>query len=132
MGSESYAELHCHSQFSFLDGASTPEALAAEAMRLELSALALTDHNDGTEVGFTQRFAHRIDCGFVNGKLVSRTNHGPSARGCGYGGGKQIESWLTDVIEFHKANLMPKAARAGACGSLGLIPMMLLGVRPCL
>jgi len=45
MGSESYAELHCHSQFSFLDGASTPEALAAEAMRLELSALALTDHN---------------------------------------------------------------------------------------
>ena len=45
MGSESYAELHCHSQFSFLDGASTPEALATEAMRLELSALALTDHN---------------------------------------------------------------------------------------
>ena len=45
MGSESYAELHCHSQFSFLDGASTPEALANEAMRLELSALALTDHN---------------------------------------------------------------------------------------
>ena len=45
MGSESYAELHCHSQFSFLDGASTPEALAAEAMRLELSALALPDHN---------------------------------------------------------------------------------------
>lgn len=45
MGSESYAELHCHSQFSFLDGASTPEALAAEARRLELRALALTDHN---------------------------------------------------------------------------------------
>jgi len=45
MGSESYAELHCHSQFSFLDGASTPEALATEAMRLNLDALALTDHN---------------------------------------------------------------------------------------
>ena len=45
MGSESYAELHCHSQFSFLDGASTPEALAAEAVRLELDALALTDHD---------------------------------------------------------------------------------------
>jgi error-prone DNA polymerase len=45
MGSESYAELHCHSQFSFLDGASTPEALATEAMRLQLRALALTDHN---------------------------------------------------------------------------------------
>ena len=45
MGSGSYAELHCHSQFSFLDGASTPESLAAEAVRLELDALALTDHD---------------------------------------------------------------------------------------
>ncbi len=41
----SYAELHCHSNFSFLDGASHPEELAAEAARLGLSALALTDHD---------------------------------------------------------------------------------------
>ncbi|MFN3255030.1 MAG: error-prone DNA polymerase [Ilumatobacter sp.] len=40
-----YAELHCHSNFSFLDGASHPEALATEAARLGLDALALTDHN---------------------------------------------------------------------------------------
>src|SRR5579862_1175630 len=40
-----YAELHCHSNFSFLDGASHPEELAAEAARLGLSALALTDHD---------------------------------------------------------------------------------------
>jgi len=40
-----YAELHCHSNFSFLDGASHPEELAEEAARLELSALALTDHD---------------------------------------------------------------------------------------
>ena len=40
-----YAELHCHSNFSFLDGASYPEDLVAEAARLELGALALTDHN---------------------------------------------------------------------------------------
>ncbi|HVX20119.1 MAG TPA: error-prone DNA polymerase [Acidimicrobiales bacterium] len=40
-----YAELHCHSNFSFLDGASHPEALVAEAVRLGLSALALTDHH---------------------------------------------------------------------------------------
>ena len=39
-----YAELHCHSGFSFLDGASDPEELVAEAHRLGLSALALTDH----------------------------------------------------------------------------------------
>ncbi|HXX88882.1 MAG TPA: error-prone DNA polymerase [Acidimicrobiales bacterium] len=40
-----YAELHCHSNFSFLDGASHPEELAAEAARLELEAIALTDHD---------------------------------------------------------------------------------------
>jgi error-prone DNA polymerase len=40
-----YAELHCHSTFSFLDGASHPEELAEEAARLDLSALALTDHD---------------------------------------------------------------------------------------
>ncbi|HVL27867.1 MAG TPA: error-prone DNA polymerase [Acidimicrobiales bacterium] len=40
-----YAELHCHSAFSFLDGASPPEELAEEAARLGLEALALTDHD---------------------------------------------------------------------------------------
>jgi error-prone DNA polymerase len=40
-----YAELHCHSAFSFLDGASLPEDLAATAHELGYSALALTDHN---------------------------------------------------------------------------------------
>ncbi|MFP7760414.1 error-prone DNA polymerase [Marisediminicola sp. LYQ85] len=40
-----YAELHVHSNFSFLDGASSPEALLEEAQRLGLHALALTDHD---------------------------------------------------------------------------------------
>jgi error-prone DNA polymerase len=40
-----YAELHCHSNFSFLDGASHPETLAEEAARLGLAGLALTDHD---------------------------------------------------------------------------------------
>jgi error-prone DNA polymerase len=40
-----YAELHCHSHFSFLDGASDPAELVAEASRLGLSALAITDHD---------------------------------------------------------------------------------------
>ena len=44
-GSVRYAELHCHSNFSFLDGASHPEELAAEAVRLGLEALAICDHN---------------------------------------------------------------------------------------
>ncbi len=40
-----FAELHAHSAFSFLDGASTPEEMVTEAVRLDLKALALTDHN---------------------------------------------------------------------------------------
>ena len=43
-GAIPYAELHCHSNFSFLDGASHPEELVEEAARLGLEALALTDH----------------------------------------------------------------------------------------
>jgi error-prone DNA polymerase len=40
-----YIELHCHSAFSFLDGASLPEQLALTASQLGYPALALTDHN---------------------------------------------------------------------------------------
>ncbi|HEU5159572.1 MAG TPA: error-prone DNA polymerase [Streptosporangiaceae bacterium] len=40
-----WAELHCHSSFSFLDGASHPEELVAEAARLGMEAIALTDHD---------------------------------------------------------------------------------------
>ncbi|MEX2267731.1 MAG: PHP domain-containing protein, partial [Acidimicrobiia bacterium] len=40
-----YAELHCHTNFSFLDGASHPEELVDEAARLGLAALAVTDHD---------------------------------------------------------------------------------------
>ena len=51
-----YAELHCHSAFSLLDGASLPETLVDRAVALGLSALALTDHND---LGGAVRFAYR-------------------------------------------------------------------------
>ncbi|MGY4101419.1 error-prone DNA polymerase [Nocardia sp. R16R-3T] len=40
-----YAELHAHSAYSFLDGASQPEELVEEAVRLGLEAIALTDHD---------------------------------------------------------------------------------------
>src|SRR5215472_9017057 len=38
-----YAELHCHSNFSFLDGGSHPYELAGRAAELEIPALAITD-----------------------------------------------------------------------------------------
>jgi error-prone DNA polymerase len=45
MAGATYAELHCHTNFSFLDGASHPEELAEEAARLGMAALAVTDHD---------------------------------------------------------------------------------------
>src|SRR6185503_12187758 len=50
-----YVELHAHSAFSFLDGASTPMELAAAAAELGYPAFALTDH-DG--VWGSMEFAH--------------------------------------------------------------------------
>jgi error-prone DNA polymerase len=50
-----YVELHAHSAYSFLDGASLPEELAARAVELGYDALALTDH-DG--VYGSLEFAH--------------------------------------------------------------------------
>jgi DNA polymerase III alpha subunit len=44
VGQIPYAELHCHSNFSFLDGASTVEDLVERAVQLGLSGLAVTDH----------------------------------------------------------------------------------------
>jgi error-prone DNA polymerase len=40
-----YVELHLHTAFSFLDGASLPEEMIGRAQELEYSALAITDHD---------------------------------------------------------------------------------------
>lgn len=49
-----YAELHCHSAYSLLDGACLPEPLVDRALALGLRGLALTDHDD---MGGVVRFA---------------------------------------------------------------------------
>jgi len=55
MAAAPYVELHAHSAFSFLDGASTPMELAAAAAELGYPAFALTDH-DG--IWGSMEFAH--------------------------------------------------------------------------
>jgi len=45
VASTPYAELHAHTNFSFLDGASAPDELVARAVELGLHGLAATDHN---------------------------------------------------------------------------------------
>ena len=55
MSGAPYIELHAHSAFSFLDGASTPMELAAAAAGHGYPAFALTDH-DG--LWGSMEFAH--------------------------------------------------------------------------
>src|SRR4029078_11853969 len=45
LGFPTYIELHCHSAYSFLDGASHPEELVTRAAELGYPSLALTDHH---------------------------------------------------------------------------------------
>ena len=87
-GSVPYAELHCHSNFSFLDGASHPEELAEEAARLGLEALAITDHDGfygvvrfaeaAREVGLPTVFGAELSFGLnkpQNGAADPEGNH---------------------------------------------------------
>ena len=66
-----YAELHAHSNFSFLDGASSPEQLLAEASRLGLSGIGLTDHDGLYGVVRLAEAAERHDITTVFGAELS-------------------------------------------------------------
>jgi error-prone DNA polymerase len=76
-----YAELHCHSNFSFLDGASHPEELVAEAARLELGALALTDHDGLYGVVRFAEAAKEAGVPTVFGAELSLAGRGPELVG---------------------------------------------------
>ncbi len=64
MSTSEYVELHCHSAFSLLDGASAPEELVARAVITGQSAIALTDHD---ELGGAVRFAQAADAAGIAG-----------------------------------------------------------------
>ena len=66
-----YAELHAHSAYSFLDGASTPEELVEEAARLDLRAIALTDHDGLYGVVRFAEAAKELDMATVFGAELS-------------------------------------------------------------
>ncbi|MGB0114957.1 MAG: error-prone DNA polymerase [Ilumatobacteraceae bacterium] len=70
-----YAELHCHSNFSFLDGASHPEELATEAARLGLEALAITDHDGLYGVVRFAEAAKAVGLPTVFGAEIGLTEH---------------------------------------------------------
>ncbi len=75
----SYVELHCHSAYSFLDGASLPEELAQRAGELGYTALALTDHNSVS--GSMELAQTASDCGIraIHGAEIDVLPEGPAA-----------------------------------------------------
>jgi error-prone DNA polymerase len=65
-----WAELHCHSSYSFLDGASSPSDLVLEAAARGLSVLAITDHDGMYGVPqFAQAAARLRDSGVSLGTV---------------------------------------------------------------
>ena len=81
-----YAELHCHTNYSFLDGASWPGELVARAAELGYEALAVTDH-DGFR-GAVQVHAHASAIGLpvVYGTEVGLPRGGTQDNDAGVGG----------------------------------------------
>ena len=111
-----YAELHAHSAFSFLDGASLPDELAGAAAELGYEAMALTDHNS---VSGSMEFAQAA------GALGLRAIHGAeldlddgrhiTAAGRGRGGLAQ------PVPDPHsRARAHAREARASSRGPAGV------------
>lgn len=71
-----YAELHCHSYYSFHDGASSLEELMLRAKELGYSALALTDHDN---LCGAMRFSHLARSmgikGIIGAELTLKGGH---------------------------------------------------------
>ena len=81
-----YAELHCRSCFSFLDGASRPDELVAEAARRGYAALAITDECSLSGVVHAHEAAKAAGLHLVVGAQMRLTHPGRPGGGGGAGG----------------------------------------------
>ncbi|UDY36994.1 error-prone DNA polymerase [Dermatobacter hominis] len=111
-----YAELHCHSAFSFLDGASQPEVLAEEAARLGLDALAITDHHGFYGVVRFSQAARALGLPTVFGAEL--TLNAPEARpGPADPSGRHLLVLARDTVGYARlASLLSQAQMAGEKG----------------
>src|SRR3954471_4837916 len=62
-----YVELHAHTAFSFLDGASSPAELAAAAVEAGHEAMAVTDHNGVSGSMEFAQYAKPLGLGAIHG-----------------------------------------------------------------
>jgi error-prone DNA polymerase len=113
-----WAELHCHSSYSFLDGASSPAELVAEATRLGLAALAVTDHDGMYGVAqFAQAAAGSV-LGTVFGAELSLdgTPDGPERAGSPDPGGRHLLVLARDPEGYKRLSAVISAAQLAGGG----------------
>ncbi|MDU0295067.1 PHP domain-containing protein, partial [Saccharothrix longispora] len=95
-----YVELHCHSNFSFLDGASHPEELVETAQQLELDGIALTDHDGMYGVVRFAEAARELGVRTVFGTELSLGLSAPG-NGAPDPGGEHLLLLATDRDGYH-------------------------------
>jgi error-prone DNA polymerase len=109
-----YAELHCHSAFSFLDGASLPEELAREAARLGLEALALTDHDGFYGVVRFAEAAAAAGLPTVFGSELTLELHGVQARSLHGVQARSLHGVQARSLHGVQARSLARRSQAGA------------------
>ena len=112
-----YAELHCHSNFSFLDGASHPADLVRRAAELGYAALAITDHH-----GFYGAPRFRLAAEGTGLKTVYGTEVGlpplpPPPGGGGAEASRRRRGCALRPLDAGDASPTPAAPRGASAGS---------------
>src|SRR4051794_33503536 len=112
-----YAELHCHSSYSLLDGASQPEELVAQASALGLRALALTDHDGVYAAPTFCRLAESIGLQPIFGaELTLAPPRPPILGGADCGSENGVRECALQGCRGREACSMPQPPRPGGLG----------------
>ncbi|MCP3997426.1 MAG: DNA polymerase III subunit alpha [bacterium] len=93
-----YAELHCHTNMSFLDGASHPAELVAVAAALGYTALGVTDHDGFRGAAKVHQAAREIGMPVVYGTEIGMPRGSPPTPGFAGGTFPPQAGGLTDDL----------------------------------
>src|SRR5712671_6633674 len=104
-----YAELHCKTNFSFLEGASHPDELVRQAAKLEYCALAVTDRNSLAGVVRAHIAAKDVGLPLVIGAEITPTDTPP------------VVLWATDRASYGRlCRLITRGRRQAPKGECAL------------
>ncbi|MFJ1801496.1 error-prone DNA polymerase [Streptomyces sp. NPDC088180] len=126
---EDWAELHAHSAFSFLQGASRPEDLVAEAARLGIGVLAVTDRDGLHAARRLHAAAREHGIGTVHGAELALGDPAlgtPVVLARSVEGFRLLSSVITDAQLAGSKNApvyeLDTVARAAAAGHWAVLP----------